>query len=293
MSEMKKCSQCEAELPDDAVFCPECGTRQVNQPPAEAADAGMQGGASVLAGAAALAASNASSFDPFAANPSPATSATTSPAPASPTAASTAAAQSFQYAMPTPPPELPQQPVYPQPMQPQAGQASWTQQPPPSQQGWQQPPAGVMPAPAMQPPAKAGGFGKKKGKPELVAPAAAPVTPTLDKAPAKLPVATLIILGLTIIVLLVWFLMYNSPKLPVFAFSAATANGVVFSFLLMTILAIVGAALFRFNMRGRKLAVFGDILLVIVLLVLFYGLSVTMLKETNLFYRMFIAITGG
>ena len=150
-----------------------------------------------------------------------------------------------------------------------------------------------MAASNTQPPAKAGGFGKKKNKPEPVAPAAASVTPMMEKAPAKLPVATLIILGLTIIGLLVWFLMYNSPNLPVFAFSAATANGVVFSFLLMTILAIVGAALFRFNMRGRKLAVFGDILLVIVLLVLFYGLSVTMFKETNLFYRMFIAITGG
>lgn len=291
MSEMKKCSQCEAELPDDAVFCPECGTRQAAQPPAETADSGVQSGASVLAGAAALAASNAASFDPFANKPSPTSSATTPPAVPSPTAASTAAAQSFQYAMPTPPPEVPQQPVYPQPMHPQAGQASWTQQQtPPSQPGWQQPPAGIMPAPGMQPPANAGGFGKKKVKPEPVAPAAAPM---MEKVPAKPPVATLIILGLTIIGLLVWFLMYNSPKLPVFAFSAATANGVVFSFLLMTILAIVGAALFRFNMRGRKLAVFGDILLVIVLLVLFYGLSVTMFKETNLFYRMFIAITGG
>ena len=309
MSEMKKCTQCEAELPEDAVFCPECGTRQASPPSSDTPDSGT-----ALGGAAVLAAGAAVAFDPFASSPGSATSAAVpqaSPAATPATAPGTApvgAAQSFQYTMPSMPPDMPPQQAYPQaagPQQtypqsagPQPGQQAWTQPQPnpqqPPQPGWQGAPVGGMPATAMPPPAKASGFGKKKVKQEAGAPAGMPAAaPTSGKPAAKLPVATIVILGLTIIGLLVWFLLYNSPDLPEFAFSAATANGVVFAFLLMTILAIVGAALFRFNMRGRKLAVLGDILLVIVLLVLFYGMSVTMFKETNLFYRMFMAITGG
>ncbi len=316
MSAEKKCIQCGAELPEDAMFCPECGTRQpaVSQeandsdnPDTTAEPAKQENGqtepastkavefpAPPTAGATPSAAgtpvsappplpdvgSATASFDPFAT--------ATASRPADP-------AQSFQYTMPAPPPD-PAQPPYAQPAASQQGYPQPTQPGPYAQQNWAQPqqaPAqswqqAPPQAPANgQPPAAGKGAKKKAAKAE----AAAMQSPDAS-AKGKLPVATLVILGLVLVGLLVWFLMYNSAKLPPFDFSAATANGVVFAFLLMTILAIAGAALFRFNMRGSKLAVLGDVLLVVVFLVMFYGISVTMFKETNLFYKLFISITG-
>lgn len=296
MPEMKTCIQCAAELPDEAVFCPECGTRQPS---------GANAGQSVDSAAGTAASESATpdlpradpmakeppvSMDPFAVSAPPA-------APAQPAAPESGKnpvqaanpAQSFQYTMPAAPPEQPAQPGYGQQPYPNQGQQppaqpGWGQQAQPIQ-NWQQPPVRQT---APTAPAKGKGM-KKQAKAEQ--PGLGNGDP--GKVAAKLPVATIVILGLTLVALIYWFMMYNSPKLPEFDFSASTANGVVFSFLLMSILAIAGAALFRFNMRGRKLAVLGDILLVVVFLVMFYGISMTMYKETNLFYKLFIGITGG
>ena len=312
MSEEKKCIQCGTDLPEDAMFCPECGARQpmasqeTSKPelpdePAETMNRGIE------AGKAAVAPSSEETVQPAAdatASPekpieSPSTTGSFDPFAATAPSKPVDPAQSFQYTMPAPPPEpvpppyaqsSPSQQNYQQPAQPGPyaqqnwAQASQPQQaPPPS---WQQasPPASA----GVQQQAMGKGAKRKAAKTETVAPQ------SNDSATiSRLPVATLVILGLTFVGLLVWFLMYNSAKLPPFDFSAATANGVVFAFLLMTILAIAGATLFRFNMRGSKLAVLGDILLVVVLLVMFYGISVSMFKETNLFYKLFISITGG
>lgn len=323
MPEEKKCIQCGTSLPEDAMFCPECGTKQ----PAESQESMNAIDLSAVAQTVETVSADASPKDaspmdasmenpferPVASMPADAPKAEVKmPDPVSsfdPFANASAAkpvdpAQSFQYTMPAPPPE-PVPPAYPQqapPVQPAPQQ--WMQQPQQTQQPqqmqqpnqmqqpqqpaqqWQQ----MLAQPVAPPPAMAKGKGARKKAAISETPGEA--VPG-EKPAAKLPVPTLVILGLTFLGLIYWFLRYNSAKLPPFDFSAATANGVVFSFLLMTILAIAGAALFRFNMRGRKLAVLGDILLVIVLLVMFYGISVTMFKDTNLFYKLFLGITGG
>lgn len=267
MDEMKNCTQCGAELPSDALFCPECGTRQS----AEAVSAPSAVSPSV--------GSNAS-YDPFAASPQ----ASSSAQPPVQTPVSQPVQPPAKQPVQQPIQQPVQQPLYQQPpyQSAPAGSAFQYAQPPVQQQNPQH-------AANMQ-----GGMnqnGMQPGFPQQAAPGKANPVGAPAGSGKKLPIVAIVFIALLVIGLLYWFFRFFNPNLDPYSFGDLRSNALVFAFLLMTIAAVCSTVVLRVQTRGSKMSILANILLGLVVFVMLYGISIAEFSDKNLFFKLFMNFT--
>jgi hypothetical protein len=265
MDEMKKCIQCGADLPGDALFCPECGARQAAPAAPDAASKSMAAGSTA-------------SYDPFAAKdapPSPGPSNPVQPPPPSPFQPAPAYKPQPAAAAPQPPPAAgfqyaapKAQQGAPNPYAPQQGMQGAAQQPYPPQQGMQ-------------------GGGQQPYPPQS-GPMNAPIKP-LVKQGRNIPIFLLVVSVILAAGLGFWLLNFLNPDL-VYSFGDDTSKGVVFALILMTVLSLVNAGVLRYQLRGKKMAILANVLLVLIAVVLLFGISMTEFVDGDLPYNLFIKL---
>jgi hypothetical protein len=58
----------------------------------------------------------------------------------------------------------------------------------------------------------------------------------------------------------------------------------------MTVLSLVNAGVLRYQLRGKKLAILANVLLVLIVVVLLFGISMTEFVDGDLPYNLFIKL---
>jgi len=238
MEEMKKCTQCGEDMPANAIFCPECGTRQNTESSVEEKINEQEANFALKKENL----QNATlSFDPYASDmgsskPAAIKEPVMQPQPNIPTPPQNSG---FQYANPNIQPQqygAPQQMNQPYPVQPN------------------QP----MGQPNQQQSAQRNPMNKSGSKSNL----------------KKYPIFLLIVGGILTVGMVFWLISFFNPNLT-YNLESDASRGVIFVLLLMTILAIISTVVLRVQLKGKKLAVLANVLLVLIIIAVIFGISMT------------------
>lgn len=282
MDEMKKCTQCGTELPGDALFCPDCGARQTAAAAPDSAPVANATG-------------SMASYDPFIAQAAPSVPATSTPVqpspppPFQPSPAFISQPPPFQPSQPPPYPPSPSSNFQPVP----AGKAQpvppSTQTPPPAA-GFQYATPNIQqgaPSPYAPQPGMPGGA-KPPYPPQSGSPNGNPAGAL--KPGRKFPIFLLVVGVVLAAGLFFWLFRFFSSSLAGYSFDDTASKGVVFALILMTILAILSTVVLRVQLRGKKLAILANVLLVMIVIAILFGISITEFIDGDLPYNLFINI---
>ena len=101
----------------------------------------------------------------------------------------------------------------------------------------------------------------------------------------------LLVIGVVLAaVLFFWLFRFFSSSLAGYSFNDTTSKGVVFALILMTLLAILSTVVLRVQLRGKKLAILANILLVLIVIAILFGISITQFIDGDMPYNLFIKI---
>ena len=117
---------------------------------------------------------------------------------------------------------------------------------------------------------------------------AAPIVP-LVKQGKKIPIFLLVVSGILAIGLIFWLFRFFNPDL-VYSFGDPTSKGVVFALILMSVIALLSTVVLRYQLRGKKLAILANVILVLIVIVLLFGISITEFIDGDLPYNLFIKL---
>ncbi len=294
MADMKKCSNCGMEMPSDALFCPECGTRQEGK-------SGIEEMANSTGGMNA-----ADSFDPYAHESQKDTLSEadltkeedakkvslqedTSGIDAKKVSSTPQFQDTSTKPFTIPPVQENKAPPYPVtenkvPPYPVPENKNGFQYVNPAMQNSIAVPPNVTPAQSgpfsldpqgvplnpTYPPQQnmaypqgslAGGNGMQVPKPAV--------------SGKKIPVFLIVVAALLALGMVFWFISFFSTNVAEYNFGIDTSRGVVFVLLIMSVLSIISTVILRVQLRGKKLAMLANVLLVLVIIGILFGLSLT------------------